>query len=126
LARKGEEGIGRIYRQGAVLTEEMSFFPAAPNPFNLSTTLSYFLSNPGWITIKIMDMRVKNVMTLAGRFEPSGHRRLQWQPQHPVSGNLFMPIDFRPFCRDTKTDTGQIAAGPGMPMTEIFTDYGEP
>jgi hypothetical protein len=69
-----------------VMPAEMILFPAAPNPFNPSTSLYYFLQNPGWITIKILNTRGITVETLAERFESAGYHQLQWQPDRPVSG----------------------------------------
>jgi hypothetical protein len=75
-----------------VLPAEMILFPAVPNPFNPSTRLSYFLQNPGWITIKILNTRGTTVETLAERFESAGYHQLQWQPVRPVSGTYFCQL----------------------------------
>ena len=52
--------------------------PASPNPFNPSTTISFFLPRPVETTLTLFDVRGKLVRVLAEEVMEEGHHRIVW------------------------------------------------
>jgi hypothetical protein len=49
-----------------------------PNPFNPSTTITYGLSNPQQVNIKIYDVLGNEIRTLVSEFKEAGNHNIEW------------------------------------------------
>jgi hypothetical protein len=49
-----------------------------PNPFNPSTTISYAIGEPAWVSLKIFNTLGQEVATLVNGFEQAGNRSVVW------------------------------------------------
>ncbi len=58
--------------------EDFHLYPAYPNPFNPSTTLSYYLPEVVDVTLAIYDIRGRLVTALVQRTESTGIKSVQW------------------------------------------------
>ena len=78
----------------ASLEEELptafALHPAAPNPFNPSTTLQLDLPLPGVVTVTAYDLLGRRVEILLNRALPAGRHELRWQPRGLASGSYFL------------------------------------
>lgn len=57
-----------------------------PNPFNPETTIEYTLNNPGYVTLKIMNISGQTVDTIVNVFQAAGSYKTTWQPRGLPSG----------------------------------------
>ncbi len=49
-----------------------------PNPFNLSTTLRYFISKPGFISLKIISIHGREILTIENKYKTVGSYSVTW------------------------------------------------
>jgi len=63
-----------------------------PNPFNASTTISFSLSEPQFITLKIYDLLGREVQTLVDEQKQAGTHQAIWNAENAVSGMYFYKI----------------------------------
>jgi hypothetical protein len=65
-----------------------------PNPFNPSTTISFVLSNPGLVTLKIYDVLGREVATLLDKEQlEAGEQRLEYNADNLTSGIYFYRLN---------------------------------
>ncbi|MDZ7725146.1 MAG: FlgD immunoglobulin-like domain containing protein [candidate division KSB1 bacterium] len=57
---------------------EASLHPAHPNPFNPATTLSYQLPEAAHVTLKVYDLRGREIATLVDAEKDAGFREIRW------------------------------------------------
>ena len=57
-----------------------------PNPFNPTTTIEFYLQNPGYTTLAIYDMLGQKIATLAAENLNSGRHLYQWDASGMASG----------------------------------------
>jgi len=57
-----------------------------PNPFNPTTTISYSIPNPEYVTLKIYDTLGKEIQTLVTEFQQAGSYSLEWNATDLPSG----------------------------------------
>jgi hypothetical protein len=57
-----------------------------PNPFNPSTVISYSLSVPEHVTLKIYDLHGRVIATLVDRLNQPGRYQVEWKAQGFVTG----------------------------------------
>jgi hypothetical protein len=57
-----------------------------PNPFNPSTSITFFLSSRGFVSLKIFDSIGKEVTTLVSSFLSVGNHSIQWNAEGLPSG----------------------------------------
>ena len=60
-----------------------------PNPFNPSTAICYRLSTAGFTTLRIFDIRGREVSTLVNKIEGAGDHTVVWNAQSVPSGAYF-------------------------------------
>jgi uncharacterized delta-60 repeat protein len=63
-----------------------------PNPFNPITTIRYALAQPGYVTLKVFNLRGQEVSTLMGEKKPAGEHLVQWHPTNLPSGVYFYTL----------------------------------
>lgn len=59
-----------------------------PNPFSLSTTISYQLPTNGQVTLKVFDMHGREVTTLVNQVEDPGYKSVKFDASL-LSGGLY-------------------------------------
>ena len=64
-----------------------------PNPFNPSTTVSYYLSEPGRVTINIYNLLGTHITTLIENHQSSGNHSLVWNAEHEPSGVYYLQLN---------------------------------
>ncbi len=57
-----------------------------PNPFNLSTSISFYLSGPEFVSIKIFNLKGKEIETVVEQTFESGLHRIIWDASNYSSG----------------------------------------
>lgn len=91
----GEEGVIVKYKyQSPVFVDESTFtsvndfilYQNYPNPFNPSTTISYYLSDPGQVQLKIFDALGNQITTLVDENKSSGSYSAKWNAVNHPSG----------------------------------------
>jgi hypothetical protein len=65
---------------------ETRLFPNYPNPFNPSTTISFFMAKRGPVRIDIFNMLGQKVDTLLNKHLPLGFYELKWNGEGKASG----------------------------------------
>ena len=63
-----------------------------PNPFNPITTISYYLEKPGHVTLNILDLNGRWLMSLVKTFQPAGNKQVQWNGELFPTGIYFYQI----------------------------------
>jgi len=66
--------------------QSFALAPAYPNPFNPATTLSWTLAAPAEVSIRVLDLRGREVARLAEGHSPAGHFSLAWDASALSSG----------------------------------------
>jgi photosystem II stability/assembly factor-like uncharacterized protein len=64
-----------------------------PNPFNPSTTVSYYLAEPGRVTINIYNLLGTHIATLIENHQSSGNHSLVWNAEHEPSGVYYLQLN---------------------------------
>lgn len=60
------------------IADDFIVYQNYPNPFNPSTTISYFLEKPDFVSIKIFDVLGREVETIINKFRNSGFHSVTW------------------------------------------------
>ncbi|MBN1998551.1 T9SS type A sorting domain-containing protein, partial [candidate division KSB1 bacterium] len=60
-----------------------------PNPFNPFTTISYHLKKSAFVTLKIYNIKGREIETLVENFQTAGDYKLTWHPKGLSSGIYF-------------------------------------
>ena len=68
---------------------EMELFPNYPNPFNPTTTISYQIPKPGFVSLKIFDVLGSEIATLVNEDKPAGNYELHFNGAQLTSGIYF-------------------------------------
>ncbi|MFH1862654.1 MAG: T9SS type A sorting domain-containing protein [bacterium] len=66
--------------------EDMALYPAYPNPFNASTTITFAVSRPGTIKIAVYDISGREVDVLCDRHYQPGGYSIRYNAQNLASG----------------------------------------
>jgi len=72
---------------------EFCFYPNHPNPFNISTTLSYQLPKSSFVQLSIYDINGRLVETLVCEHKNAGYYSVEWNANNVGSGIYFYKID---------------------------------
>ncbi|MEZ4701672.1 MAG: DUF4331 family protein [Rhodothermales bacterium] len=64
-----------------------------PNPFNPSTTISYEVTRPGNVAIRVYDVQGRLVSTLVNREHGTGNHQLDWDASSLPSGTYFYRLE---------------------------------
>jgi hypothetical protein len=65
-----------------------------PNPFNSTTTMTYYLPREGHATLKVFDILGRELVTLVDQTEPAGFHAARWLPDGFPSGTYFFRLEF--------------------------------
>lgn len=84
----GSTGIPEISRPDFTLYENF------PNPFRNSTTLSFYLPEPGFVKITIFNLSGEEVSSVASRHYTSGKFMEVWKPQGQPGGIYFFRFQY--------------------------------
>ena len=71
---------------------EKSSLTISPNPFNLSTEITFALAQPGEVNLAVVNTVGRQVATLARRYYSSGNHTLHWNASGLSSGIYFMVL----------------------------------
>jgi len=63
-----------------------------PNPFNGTTKISYSLSNPGFVSVKVYDIVGKEIQILANEFQTNGTFTISYDASHLDEGIYFYSL----------------------------------
>jgi hypothetical protein len=77
-------------------------YPCFPNPFNPSTTVSYFLSEAGRVNVTVYDVLGRKVVALLDESQNTGFHSVLFQPENLPSGVYFVRLTVRRFTATTK------------------------
>ena len=72
------------------IPKSMNLLSSHPNPFNPSTTISFYLDSPGITNINIYDLDGKKMNNLARDFYESGYHTIMWNPDITVSSGVYL------------------------------------
>jgi len=98
----GENGVIIKYKyQLPVFVNEDSFpelkdfvlFQNFPNPFNSSTKINYYISQPGQVIIKIYDVLGNLIITLLDEKKASGNYNIIWDAVSEPSGIYYVQLN---------------------------------
>jgi hypothetical protein len=64
-----------------------------PNPFNPATTISYSISEPATISLKVYDILGKEVITLLNEYQTSGNYKIEFDASSLSSGVYFYKME---------------------------------
>lgn len=68
-----------------------------PNPFNPATTIAFYLPRSGRVSLKIIDVAGREVMTLADQFMKAGRHEATFEAQGIASGVYFYRLQMGDF-----------------------------
>jgi hypothetical protein len=66
---------------------------AEPNPFNISTSISYALPVDGQVRLSIYNIMGQKVAELVDEFQTAGHYQVSWKASDAASGIYLMHLD---------------------------------
>ena len=67
-------------------------YPAYPNPFNGSTTISFYLEKNSNVEINIFNILGRHIQTLINHLLTTGEHSIYWNPQNLSSGMYYFTI----------------------------------
>ncbi len=86
--------------------EKFQLFQNYPNPFNPSTTLSFAISQPSFVSLKIFDVLGNEVATLVNEYKSEGRYEVEFGVKSGVrelsSGVYFSQLKFGDFIKTNK------------------------
>jgi hypothetical protein len=84
-----------------IIPEKFMLSQNYPNPFNPSTTIHYSIPKQGNVTLKVFDVRGRELATLVNRQQPQGNYKIDFDATKLTSGVYFYKIQTDDFV-DTK------------------------
>ncbi len=75
-----------------LLPSEFNLAQNYPNPFNATTKISYTLSKPSFVQLKIYDVQGREIKTLASEFLPAGTYEITFDASELSSGIYFYSL----------------------------------
>jgi hypothetical protein len=73
--------------------ENFTLYPAYPNPFNPSVTLSYSLTKDARTSLKVYNVLGQAVATIVDTWQGSGNYSYTWQPQNLSAGIYLVRLE---------------------------------
>jgi len=83
-----------IYQSNPKLKKSLYLFPNFPNPFNLSTNISFYLTYPERIQLTIYSVSGRKVKTLFSGWQSPGVHQLRWDGQDEKGSQVSSGIYF--------------------------------
>jgi len=74
--------------------EKFQLFDPYPNPLNPTTTISFYLPNSSYITIKIMDITGRIMQTIKNEYMLNGNHSIHWNASDYSSGVYLVKMSF--------------------------------
>jgi hypothetical protein len=65
----------------------------SPNPFGLTTNLTYTLPQAGWVSLSVHDAEGRRLQTLIDRFLTAGEHSLRWQAEGQTRGVRYLQLE---------------------------------
>ena len=98
-----------------------------PNPFNPATTISYELPAKNRVTLKVYDVRGREVAKLVEAEQSAGYHSLTWNASHLSSGVYFARLTPRGLRRDAQGALDQMTwkVAPRTPTEDVGTSWGK-
>jgi len=69
--------------------EGFKLYQNFPNPFNPTTSILYSLNEPGFVTLKVVDILGKEIKTLVSEYKPAGEHEAYFTAENLSSGIYF-------------------------------------
>ena len=97
----GEEGVILKYKyqipdfigeDSIPVLNDFTLYQNFPNPFNPSTTISYYISEPSIVSIKIYDVLGNLISTLMDENKTSGNYKVEWNAESEPSGIYYVQL----------------------------------
>jgi hypothetical protein len=82
--------------------ESFTLMQNYPNPFNIGTTIEYDLSKISDVTIRIYDLRGREVELIVYNHQRAGHHETRWGPADIPSGIYFYKVQAGEFTETKK------------------------
>ncbi len=79
------------------IVTDYRLFPAFPNPFNSSVTISYDIPTQGHVSLSIWNVLGQSVAELIDQAQPPGHYRVSWDAGSKTSGLYFAVLEINGF-----------------------------
>lgn len=73
-------GITAVNSTNVQLPEKIQLFHNYPNPFNPSTTISFFVPSPSIISLEVLDIMGRHIETLIAGYLETGLYKIRWAP----------------------------------------------
>jgi hypothetical protein len=74
------------------IPDEFRLYQNYPNPFNLTTSITFSLPSPSFVTLKIFDLIGREVTTIVSEELITGTHRRQWNAEGLASGIYFYQL----------------------------------
>ncbi len=81
-------GTSSIITDGQTVNESFELYDNYPNPFNPSTNISFFVTEPGHYSLKVYDMLGGNIVTLINERLHSGKHSVKFEAEN-LSSNIY-------------------------------------
>jgi C1A family cysteine protease len=93
-SEEGQPGVewtlyGWFDDEKGLLPERTELFGNYPNPFNLSTTLSYALAEDGKVSLEVYNLLGRKVATVVNEHQTAGYKLVRWDASDCASGVYF-------------------------------------
>jgi len=98
----GEEGVIVKYKyqypdfvneDESDLVKDFILYQNFPNPFNPSTTIGYYMLEPGQVSVKIYDLLGTHITTLVEDYKSSGNHSVIWNTNNAPSGVYYFQLN---------------------------------
>jgi len=98
------EQFGTDIRTGLIFVpQEYQLYQNYPNPFNSSTTILFSIPKTSTVTVKIHDVRGREIETLINQEYAPGDHKVVWKTKNQVSGVYFYRMQANNFEQIKKT-----------------------
>jgi len=97
----GEEGVIAKYKyqppdfvdeEFSTIVKDFVLYQNFPNPFNPITTISYNLSEPGQVSLKVYNVLGTHIVTLLQEYTSSGNHSVVWNAKDEPSGVYYYQL----------------------------------
>jgi photosystem II stability/assembly factor-like uncharacterized protein len=98
----GEEGVIVKYKyqypdfvndEASSIVNDFVLYQNFPNPFNPSTTINYYLSESGQVSVKIYNLLGTHIATLVEDYKSSGNHSVVWKAENEPSGVYYFQLN---------------------------------
>jgi photosystem II stability/assembly factor-like uncharacterized protein len=88
--------------EGVSHPRTFELFPAYPNPFKMTTTVRFALTNEGLVRLRVYNILGEEVATLINGHRQAGEHHVQWMADGVASGAYSVRLDFEGFSESEK------------------------